>query len=75
MFETIDTCATHDESLQDDASERRPVASFVRFVYDGLHFLHRHLILIDQLNHVDPASASVRTFARASSTPFTPQRT
>ena len=38
--------------------------AFVRFVDDCLHFLHRHLILIDQLDHID-ASFSQRAHFRA----------
>ena len=54
VFETIDTrlqSATNLFRTMRVSDDRK--FSFVRFVDDRLHFLHRHLILIDQLDHVD----------------------
>ena len=48
--------------------------ALVRLVDDRVHLLHRHLVLVDQLDQVDAGVRELRTFARASSTPLTPQR-
>ena len=47
----------------------------VRLVDDGLHFLHRHLVLVDQLDDVDAGVGELAAPWRARRRrPLTPQR-
>ena len=51
------------------------LAVLVRLVHDGAHFVHRHLVLIDQLDDVDAGVGELLAPSRARRRrPLTPQR-
>ena len=75
VFETVHACGEAATDLFRAMRVRdHGKITLVRFVDDGAHLLHRHLVLIDQLDDVHAAVGELCTFARASATPFTPQR-